>query len=161
MANKLFIKLLFTIIVLSHIGCSAKYHAKRAKHHHDKAIQKGHTIQTDTVYIPDTIIVPSIRIDTFFHVKEARDTITITRDNIITKLLWKHDSIYLESECLADTIYRDIPVTVQETLYIEKSLLETIGIDTKFKKYLFWSFLIIIIIIAIMLIILKFLRKFF
>lgn len=126
-------------------------HLKRSKRQYDKAISKGYKSKTDSIYQIDSIFVDRVRVDTLVNVKELRDTFTITKDRLITKLLIRNDSILVESECQADTIIENRLVEVNcDPIFIKQSFLESIGIDTIFKKILFSLFSILFIVIIIL-----------
>jgi hypothetical protein len=55
--------------------------------------------------IRDTVQIKTVAVDTVFHWKQLHDTITITKDRLTTKVWIKHDSIFVNSECVGDTIY--------------------------------------------------------
>lgn len=136
-----FSSLLITIVIILVIalaGCSANYHLKRSKHHFEKAKSKGAEIKLDTVFVFDTIRTETVLKDSIFI--DVGDTVRIEKDRL--KVVYKRDTItnkvYLSGECEPDTIIREVPIQVQETVYIEKSLLETIGIDKDWEKILFY-----------------------
>jgi hypothetical protein len=69
-------------------------------------------IKTDTIWRKDTVIVEALRYDTTFSF--SYDTTTIIHDRMTIKHFFnRHDStVYISGECAGDTIYRDVPVTV-------------------------------------------------
>jgi len=150
---KKIIELLFFIAIFMYLllmfSCSKQYHLKKSKHHYEKAISKGYVPLIDTVYVTDTVALTGVRYDTIF--KDVGDTITIEKDRL--KVRYVRDTInndvYIEGECKADTVIREIPVTVQEKIYIEESLLEHFGINKTWQKLLFWLSVIVIVALII------------
>jgi hypothetical protein len=55
--------------------------------------------------IRDTVQIKTVAVDTVVHWKQLIDTVTITKDRLKTKVWIKHDSIFVNSECVGDTIY--------------------------------------------------------
>ena len=109
-------KYLFLIIAL--LGCSANQHLKKSKKHYQKAIAKGYVPKADTVYIKDTVISDRVVTDTVFSVHDS--VIYIEKDRLRVKYLRTIDSVYIEAECMEDTIYIETPVIVNEKVYIER-----------------------------------------
>ena len=63
------------------------------------------TTRIDT--IRDTVSIKTLRVDTVLTISQLSivDTVTIYKDRLKTKVWLKHDSIFIENECLGDTIY--------------------------------------------------------
>ena len=70
--------------------------------------------QRDTIVLRDTITlsIPSVKIDTTLHIKNAKDTVFLKKDFVIVKTFIKGDSIYIEA--------KTEPIT--ETKIIEKRI---------------------------------------
>lgn len=139
--------LIFAVIAALVFGCSIEkqinHHNKQAARHAAKAIKKGYEPQADTVYILDTVFVAETRHDTTF-VDIIGDTIIIEQERLRIKYVRFADSVYIEGVCIADTIIKEIPITVQETVYINRSFFDYIGVNTRLKRALFWVLLAVI-----------------
>jgi len=152
---KLIVKIIgISILIVWVCSCSANYHLKRSKYHLEKAKSKGYVSLVDTVYKTVPIAIPEARHDTTFY--DVGDTVIITKDRL--KTIYKRDTItnevYIESICEADTIYKEVPVTVQETVYIEKGLTDILydqfGLTKWWQKILFWLSIPLIIVILVL-----------
>ena len=77
-----------------------------------------HTERIDTIRDTVKITVPKIEVDTHFHTKYLRDTVTIERERLKIRMFTIHDSIYVDGECDSVTVEkvveRIVPVTVFE-----------------------------------------------
>ena len=100
---------------------SANRHLRQAEKHLKKAEQLGAKVRVDTFYVDREIIVPDVKFDTVTAFKTLSDTITITKDNIITKI--KVDTIskrvYVSVKCPPDTVRIRVPVTVTKEINAE------------------------------------------
>lgn len=145
MLNKL---ISLTLITLS-IGCSSNYHLKQSKRHYSKAIEKGYKPSIDTVFVSDTVFIHQVKHDSVFH--DVGDTIIIEKDRLKIKYVRNiiTDSVFIEGICEADTIIKEIPIMVQEKIYIETSIYDNLGLDTWWKKAIS---LLLILLMAILII---------
>jgi hypothetical protein len=100
------------------LSCSPSFHLKQAERHLRKAELKGVQVRVDTVYKTISVIVPETRIDTVLTHVNFRDTITLEKDKIVTKI--KFDTItrrlYVQTICPPDTVRVTIPVTVTKEI---------------------------------------------
>lgn len=103
-----------TICLLLFISsCSASWHLK-------KAIQKGAQVEVDTVVKPITVFIPSVVKDTIFESRQG-DTVRIEKERLRIKYVsLPGDSVYIHGESRADTIVREIPVTVTQIVTAPK-----------------------------------------
>jgi len=151
--KKVLVFIMFIVILmmmgLSMVGCSIDQHLRKSKKQYDKALAKGYIPKIDTTYIADTTFVPKIRVDTTF-VDQVGDTIVIERDKLTIRYLHTNDSIYLEGVCEADTIYKEVPITIQERIYISETLLQHLGINKWWHKVLLAVFSILIVLLIVM-----------
>jgi hypothetical protein len=102
----------FVIVLLS--SCSCEFHL-------DKVQKKcGINSFTDTLTVHDTIIVPSVRKDTVFHLLQ-KDTVIVEKGKLTMKYFYntKDSTVYLKGDCKTDTIIKSIkvPYTKQEIVY--------------------------------------------
>lgn len=148
------IGLILLILILLITSCSPiKRHARLVKKY-------PFVHKTDTVILKDTIRLnyPVVEKDTIIKLDSflvnLKDTITITKDNLIVKLTQIHDSIYIDAKC--DTIFidkiieRKIPVKYFE---VEK--------ESNWKSnifYILYLFLILLLLIIVLKVI-QFLKK--
>lgn len=132
------------VLVCTLLSCSANHHLKRSKHHYNKAIRKGYNPSIDTVFVRDTLFVSQIQHDTTFI--DRGDTIIIEKDRLKIKYYRDivTDSIFIEGICEADTIIKEIPITIQEIIYIEQSFFDLIGVNKWWEQLLFWLLIIIL-----------------
>lgn len=114
--------LIFAIIL---IGCSpsfkAQKHLRKAQKHILKAESFGATWGADTVYKEISIIRPEIRHDTVVSLVGG-DTVTIEKERLKIKILrLPGDSVFIEGACLADTVVKEVPITVTRTIHAPKN----------------------------------------
>lgn len=146
--------LLALILFSFFFSCSPSKKAQRSLKRSKKLLAKARLLDpsislTDTVFKDVPVYVPEVRTDTLIQFEKG-DTITIEKDRVRTKVVvLPGDSIFIESECKADTIIQRVPYTVQETVYIKESFWDLIGLDTVFKRILAGLFLIIILLCII------------
>jgi len=71
-------------------------------------------IKVDTLSVYDTIHIETIKADTVFKdttfLRLLRDTITVVNDRLRINTYHYRDSIFIEGECIGDTIIREIRV---------------------------------------------------
>ena len=93
----------------------------------------------DTIIMRDTITlsIPSVKIDTTLHLKNAKDTVVLKQDFVIVKTFIKGDSIYIEA--------KTEPIT--QTKIIEKRIpVDRFVVEEKHPwGYFIWLGLIIVI----------------
>ena len=110
--------LLLLISIFWIIGCSPKYHIKRA-------IKKDPTILVkDTIKYVDTFTVYTehVEVDSVFML--SNDTTIIIKDNLTIKHFISRDSVFIYGECAADTIFVDREISIpNETIIIDELLL--------------------------------------
>lgn len=113
--------LLFAITAIIILGCSstqrANKHLRKAQKHIQKAELLGSKWVVDTVYNEISIIRPEIRHDTILSLVGG-DTVTIEKERLRIKILrLPGDSIFVDGQCKADTIIKEVPVTVTRTIH--------------------------------------------
>lgn len=132
--------LIILTIILLLSSCSIQYHLKQSEKHLDKAVEKGYERKVDSVYVNDTTYIPQIRYATTF-LFQPGDTIEIEKERLRYRIIRdiRTDSIFVDVECKADTIYKEVLVQVIcDPIYIKQSPLESIGITKKWQKMVFW-----------------------
>lgn len=117
------------LILLCASSCGPAYHLKRAKHHWNKAIEKGATTTVDTTWQSIPVIVPEFTFETIlkpdWHYHYVPTTDTLKREDPATgaKISVKVDlneecpedcirKIYVKTEVPPDTVYADCPTAV-------------------------------------------------
>lgn len=100
-------------------SCSASNRLKRAERLIAKAEANGAVwstkSKTDTVFRIDTVFVTGGRFDTL--VKYTTDTITVTKDKIVTKVkVSPGKTIYVETKCPDKIVVKKVPYTVTHTI---------------------------------------------
>jgi hypothetical protein len=117
--------LLYIILLLLLASCGQRFHVKRAKHHMDKALQKGAHIGTDSTFIERKIKIEGVKVR--FIPKPIfpnQDTIYFEKQKVVTKVLLRHDSIFVETNC-PDTVFHFKERTITKTITaINKSWLK-------------------------------------
>jgi hypothetical protein len=107
-------------VVLTSCGPAAKL--RRAERLIAKAEEQGAVWHVDTVKVEIPIPVPQIQTDTIVQVKTG-DTVVIEKDRlkvVIRRL--PGDTIKVEAECKADTIYKKIAIRVEKTIEVKSWL---------------------------------------
>lgn len=115
-------------IILLLSSCGPSYYLKKAERALKKAEQLGADISADTVYVDREIIVPETHFDTVLTEVNFRDTITVTKDRVVTrvKVNTVEKKIFVETECPPDTLKIRVPVTVTKEISAGYSLWEMI-----------------------------------
>lgn len=116
--------------MLSMSGCSATQKAarklERARRLTERAaILDPESVKADTVFKLIPIYVPSIKLDTVFVDKGI--PVIIEKDKLLIKYLRDTltNEVFIEGECKADTIIKEVPVVVNKTAYIKQSFWRT------------------------------------
>lgn len=103
-------KLLLYIIAIALLSCSPQKRLNRLVKKNPELIQK------DTVIVHDTVIIPTVQIDTTTIFIPHKTVEVINNEKV--RLQYRYDTItreiYHEVECKGDTIIRDILVPVEK-----------------------------------------------
>ena len=105
----------------------------------------------DTIKLKDTILIPGTKIDTFFHKSALKDTLKFSKEKLNLKLFEINDTIYVNADVKADTVYLERKVVVEKMKEITK----------KTERFRIWKFfqenylLVIIILVFIKIIVFK------
>lgn len=110
--------IIFLFIFL--FGCSPSFkaskHLRKAKKHILKAESYGAKWSKDTVYQEVAVEVPKVTVDTIFR-SDVGDTVVITKDRLEVKYIrLRGDSVFIEGTCKADTVYKSVPVVVNNEI---------------------------------------------
>lgn len=104
------------IIALLVVSCGPASKLRRAEKLISKAEELGAKWRVDSVQIEVPIIIPETRVDSVF-VQKPGDTVTITKERLKVKIMrWGMDTVRIEAECAADTVYRKVTKTVTKTI---------------------------------------------
>lgn len=111
-------------------GCSPAGKLKRAQKLIDKAEQAGAKWKVDTVYISKEVIVPERVLDTLVRYVNRTDTITVTENNVITKIKYntKEKNVFVHTVCPKDTVRIEVPVQVTKEIKAGASVWDIIKI---------------------------------
>lgn len=103
-------------ITISSCGPASKL--RRAKRLIASAETSGATVVSDTVFKEVPVYVKEMRIDTVVQRVDFRDTITLTKDRVVTRI--KIDpvqkTVYVKTVCPPDTINVKVPMVVNRTI---------------------------------------------
>lgn len=70
----------------------------------------------DTVYKEIPFIIDSVRVDSVFVAKQG-DTVVIEKERLKLKYVrLAGDSVYIEGECEADTVFQKVPITITKEI---------------------------------------------
>jgi hypothetical protein len=106
----------YLLILLILCSCSANSKLRRAERLIKQAEASGLQWRVDTVYTEIPVIIDSIRVDSIF-VAQVGDTVVIEKERLKLRYVrLPGDSVYIEAECKADTIFQKVPVTVTKTI---------------------------------------------
>lgn len=106
--------LLFILIMFAMASCGPSHYLRKSERALKKAIIKGAIVNPDTIYKTITVYTPKIEIDTVLRHVNFRDTITVQKDKVITRI--KYDTLtkllYVNTVCPSDTVFVKVPVSV-------------------------------------------------
>jgi len=103
-------------ILLGLSNCGPASKLRRAERLINQAEQAGYTWKIDTVTVKVPVIVTETRLDSILVVKPG-DTVVLTKDRLKVKYVrLGADTVFLEAECAADTIYKEVPVRIEKMI---------------------------------------------
>ena len=107
-------KLIALIAVVGLASCSPSAKLRKAERLIAEAEAAGLKWKIDTLWQTKFVIVPELRIDTLIEKVNFRDTLVVTKDKVVTKLKFDtlRRTIYVQTECPADTVKIEVPVQV-------------------------------------------------
>lgn len=111
------IYILIAVAVLT-TSCGPTSKLRRAERLIAKAEAQGLKWKSDTVWQTKTVIVPEIKFDTVLRDVNFRDTITVTKDRVVTKVKidLKEKLIYVSTDCPPDTVKIKVPIVVNKEI---------------------------------------------
>lgn len=150
-------------LLLLMCSCNPTRQASRKLQRAERLIERAKQLDpsivtTDTIIVKDTLIVEAVRVDSTFI--DIGDTVTIENDRLVIR--YKRDTItnrvFIEGECKADTIIREVRVPVEHYIYSE-TWLEKLGIRKTWQKITFWLMIGISLLIILISLLLSFWKK--
>ena len=123
--------LILLLSIFTMIGCSPKWHIKRA-------IRKDPTILVkDTINYADTFTVYTEHVQTDSVFIVSNDTTTIIKDNLTIRHFISRDSVFIYGECASDTIF----ITREIKVPFDKVVIN----DPLFPRWLYWVLSLMVI----------------
>ena len=107
---KIFLYFSLFVFSFSLISCSPQKRLARLLKKHPELLI------ADTIKIKDTILVPGIKIDTFFHKSALKDTIKFSKEKLKLKLFEFNDTIYVNADVKPDTVYFERKIVVEKII---------------------------------------------
>lgn len=96
----------------------------------NKLLAKHPDLKKDTVLvIRDTVITKHFNFDTLYNYQLQKDTVVIKKENVIVKLFHHNDTVFVNAQAKADTIYKEIKIPFKQVV------VET---DNKNKWVMYW-----------------------
>ena len=123
----------FIVVLSLSYGCSPQSRLNRLISNHPEL----NTV--DTITIRDTVLIPTVRLDTGINIANLLDTVYITEDRLKIKTILVNDTLYIEGECEGDTIIKEHIVYVDKVKYVEQDYV------AKYWKWAVGLFLFLII----------------
>ena len=132
---KLFFKILIPIVfVLS--ACSPQHRLQHLLSSHPELKAP------ETILIHDTVIIPETKYDTAVSLVKLRDTLFLNKKNFSVQLLTRHDTLFVQGKCKADTIIKIFRVPVEKIRLVKPDR------TTAFLGKLPWIVVGLIVIVA-------------
>lgn len=74
-----------------------------------------HLVKSDTIFVSDTVITRSYRVDTVFAYYQ-RDTVIVREGKVTQRYFYNttDSTVYIDCNCESDTIIREVPVIVNK-----------------------------------------------
>lgn len=102
--------------ILFFSSCTPQRRLNRLLKRHPYLLQEQQTIIVhDTV----TVTIPGTKVDTLFSVKQLRDTVYFTKEQLHVKTWIQNDTVFIQAECdtVTKTVIREIPVKTNKFIY--------------------------------------------
>lgn len=90
-------------------ACSPQNRLKRLLKNHPELVK------IDTIFINDTTFITGVKLDTLIKWYSQTDTLRLINDRLTVKTFFNYrdTTVYIYGKCDADTIIKEIPITVQ------------------------------------------------
>lgn len=106
--------LVLALILL--VSCGPTGKLKRAKKLIAKAESQGAVWTSDTITVKVPVFLTETHLDSIF-VSKPGDTVVLKEDRLEIRFVrLPGDSVFIEGECKADTVYKEVPVTVTNVI---------------------------------------------
>lgn len=127
----------YLLIILILASCSSASKLRRAEKLIKQAEELGARWHIDTIYRTKEVVVPETHFDTVLKQVNFRDTITVEKERVVTRVKVNTitKEIFIETKCPPDTIKIKIPVTVTKTI--------------KAKGYSLWQLIILALVMLL------------
>jgi hypothetical protein len=114
--------ILFIIGVALLSSCGPAGKLRRAERLIAKAEAQGAVWSIDTVYKEVPVYVPEVQVDTL--VTNVSDTIVLTKERLTTKVKvdFRDRTVYVNSVCKADTVYKRVVQTVEKRIEVKEGI---------------------------------------
>lgn len=124
---KRYISIILMLVLSSCFSAQSKL--RRAKRLIAQAEAAGLEWKSDTVFTTITVEVPTVKIDTLVTVQNWRDTITVTRDRVTTRVVVNPvtKTVYIASKCDSVVITKRVPYTVTREIHVGDSFWRKFG----------------------------------
>jgi hypothetical protein len=128
------IRYLIAAMALVIVSCSPQAKLRKALRLIEQAEASGLEWKSDTVFQTVTLEVPTVKIDSVVTVQNWRDTITVTRDRVTTRVVVNpvEKKVYIASKCDSVVVIRKVPHTVTREIRVGDSWWK------KFSLSIFW-----------------------
>lgn len=119
--------LLLLVVIMSGCGVlrpsddkKAARHLRKSKKHERLAIGYGAVIYPDTVFTEVKVLVPEVRFDTLVRVQNWTDTIVVSKDKVITRVVVKPETkeVYIDSKCDTVWVVEKYPSTITKRIEV-------------------------------------------
>ena len=115
-------KPLHYLLIAMLVSCSPAAKLKRAKKLIAQAEASGLTWSVDTIYKEIAVPIESVRLDTLFK-DVPGDTVTLIKDRLkVVYVRLPGDSVFIEGECEADTVYQKVATVVNREIEVKSGL---------------------------------------
>ena len=110
----------FVIISTILYNCSARWHLKQSQRHERIAVEKGATVNIDTVFKEIEVLVPELKVDTVVNYITLNDTIFVHDKTTGIKTKIKIDTITktanVQTKVEKKIIVKEVPYTVTKVV---------------------------------------------
>jgi hypothetical protein len=100
--------------------------------------------EVQTITVRDTVRIETVRVDTA--IKVNTDTVRITKDRLKLQYVQINDTLYVQGECIGDTVY--IEKTIE--LPVAKAPEQKVGLLEKVFIYLLALLIVLVIVRSIL-----------
>lgn len=107
---------LLTILAFGWLNsCTPQRRLNRLIKKHPELLYKDTLIVKDTV----SIVIPSIKLDTFVKVEQLKDTIFFQKDFVKVKVFERNDTVFIsaQTDTIYKNVYRTMKIPVERVIY--------------------------------------------